>query len=142
MVPRAGAQRPPPGQIPFTFAPRGEPPQPGARRARKMWTSLLAPAHATSDDSHVPLAASPENAGDDVVAVQPVPGARYCHKFAHFGTCRAARCPFPHVSLAEARAGAVSLGGAIEARARRAAYGNLVAGAESQTTRRRNWAGA
>ena len=142
VVPRAGAQRPPPGQIPFTFAPRGEPPQPGARRARKMWTSLLAPAHTTSDASHLPLAASPESAGDDVVAVQPVPGARYCHKFAHFGTCRAARCPFPHVSLAEARAGAVSLGAAIEARARRAAYGNLVAGAESQTTRRRNWAGA
>jgi len=146
VVPRASAQRPPPGQIPFTFAPRGEPPQPGARRARKMWTSLLAPAHATGDASHAPLAASPESAGDDNAALArgspgPVPGARYCHKFAHFGTCRAARCPFPHVSLAEARAGAVSLGGA-EARARRAAYGNLVAGAESQTTRRRNWAGA
>jgi len=28
-------------QIPRTFSPRGEPPQPGARRARKMWTSLL-----------------------------------------------------------------------------------------------------
>jgi hypothetical protein len=148
-VPRAGAQRPPPGQIPFTFAPLGEPPQPGARRARKMWTSLLAPAHATGDASHAPLEASPESAGDDAAAnarggtPEPGwdPGARYCHKFARFGTCRAARCPFPHVSLAEARAGAVSLGGA-EARARRAAYGNLVAGAESQTTRRRNWAGA
>jgi hypothetical protein len=146
VVPLSEAQCPPPGQIPFTFAPRGEPPQPGARRARKMWTSLLAPAHATGDASHAPLAASPESAGDDNAALArgspgPVPGARYCHKFAHFGTCRAARCPFPHVSLAEARAGAVSLGGA-EARARRAAYGNLVAGAESQTTRRRNWAGA
>ena len=30
------------GQIRRTFAPRGEPPQPGARKSRKMWTSLLA----------------------------------------------------------------------------------------------------
>ena len=30
------------GQVRRTFAPRGEPPQPGARKSRKMWTSLLA----------------------------------------------------------------------------------------------------
>ena len=165
VVPRAGAQRPPPGQIPFTFAPRGEPPQPGARRARKMWTSLLAPAHVTGDAARVSLAGdvsrkrrktgdeedflddAARDAGSRDVALdddgddkRPIPGARYCHKFAHSGTCRAARCPFPHVSLAEARAGA-DYGQTVsaEARARRAAYGNLVASAGSR--RRNNWAG-
>ena len=150
VVPRAGAQRPPPGQIPFTFAPRGEPPQPGARRARKMWTSLLAPAHVTGDATHESLAGdvSRQNTGGDVAASapgdvardgddkRPIPGAWYCHKFAHFGTCRTVRCPYPHLSLAEARAGADSV--SAEARARRAAYENLAASAGS---RRRNWAG-
>jgi hypothetical protein len=147
VVPLSEAQCPPPGQIPFTFAPRGEPPQPGARRARKMWTSLLAPPHVTEDargpvgDKSVSLNASGAKTGapkhvsrnDDRA---PIPGARYCHKFAHLGTCTNSRCPFPHVSLAEARASAA--GGGAEARARRAAYGNLV---ESAVARRRNWAG-
>ena len=158
VVPLSGAQRPPPGQIPFTFAPRGEPPQPGARRARKMWTSLLAPPHVT-EDAYEYAGTPPEDArgqgpvGDnnsrDASGAAsaskrlsprddgaPIPGARYCHKFAHLGTCTNSRCPFPHVSLAEARASAA--GGGAEARARRAAYGNLV---ESAVARRRNWAG-
>jgi hypothetical protein len=112
-----------------------------------MWTSLLAPPCVTEDarapvgDKNVSLNASGAKTGEPKHVSRnddraPIPGARYCHKFAHLGTCTNSRCPFPHVSLAEARASAA--GGGAEARARRAAYGNLV---ESAVARRRNWAG-
>lgn len=146
------------GQIENTFPPKGEPPQPGARRARKMWTSLLAPP--TSGDGEREDTAVGVNSRGRVseaqataVSTRPaqtgrvVPNLRYCHKFAHHGGCLVATCPFPHLTLAEAErrrdcVGANSQwdvlgagGKDASAAPKKGAYGNLV-GAMGDTARR------
>ena len=103
-------------KIKRTFSPKGEPPAPGARRARKMWMSLLAPPAGEFDVvSSEHLVGSGDTMDPVGVYSQPlssrsqqhtashvVAGVRYCHKFAHLGSCRSDTCPFPHLSLAEA----------------------------------------
>ena len=98
-------------QIPRTFTPRGEPPIPGARRARRMWTSLLAPPVSAGDPEV-------DDRGDDGAGVTPaeyhrgfpgdrpegqdvIKGVRYCHAFAHRASCRNKPCVYPHLTIDE-----------------------------------------
>jgi hypothetical protein len=107
-----------------------------------MWTALLAPVDGegdgdvgtfgdgdarrntrTSRDGVVAGAVpSARNVSQHHDRTGLVSGVRYCHKFARFGTCPAARCPFPHLSAREARSKAASE----RAGEAKGAYANLV----------------